>query len=237
MPTTNASKRSLPYAHLLGGLMGRVKGAKADDTDPPEEPKDTDNQDTVDVDELEEQVTDDTNDNSDSNAKGKGKRAKADDDGGTDDASAADGDDDETKDDEEPAGKRARRAENGDDDKDKDTSASAANITRAARKLERARCAAIFGCKAAGTRPDLAAHLAFNTGMSSANAVELLNTAAAGGAVSTDVPNARSGLGARMASEQLPNVGAGSGSGGKATLAQQIIAANDKRLGITKTKQ
>jgi hypothetical protein len=220
MAQPNASKRSLPYAHLLGGLVGRVMGAKADDTTPPSEPKDTDNTDTVDVDELEdeviENVEDQEDDVNDANGKAKGK-AK-----GTD-AGAEDGDDDENKDSDEPAGKRAKRAQ---DDETDDTTA------KGARKVERARCKRIFDSPAAGARPDLAAYLAFDTGMSSASAIALLTSAAAGAVVDLKAVSTRSGLGERMAKQAMPNLGADGGS--KPTLAQQIIAVNDRRLGITK---
>ncbi|TAL89279.1 MAG: hypothetical protein EPN62_08755 [Candidimonas sp.] len=49
-----------------------------------------------------------------------------------------------------------------------------------ARRRERARCAAIFGCKAAGRNPVLAATLAFNTSMGRNEAISVLqNTTAA----------------------------------------------------------
>ena len=208
MTAPNASKRSLPYAHLLGGLLGRAKVAKADDTEPPADPKDTDNQDTVDVDELEDQVVENVEEQEDD-------------------------DDEENGDLDEPAGKRAKKAE---EESDTDETAKAAKLTRAARKAERSRCAAIFGAASAGTRPDLAAHLAFNTSMPSARAIALLDAAAAGTVpVQGNVSGVRAGLGARMASEPLPQIGAG-GTNKPTTLAQQIIAANEKRLGIAPKK-
>ena len=61
-----------------------------------------------------------------------------------------------------------------DDDEETDSDA------QAARMRERARCAAIFGSKAAGSRPDMAAHFAFATDMSRRDAVAALRQIAAG---------------------------------------------------------
>lgn len=98
---------------------------------------------------------------------------------------------------------------------------------KAARKAERARCKAIFSCAAAGTRPDMAAHLAFNTSMSATGAVAMLDAIAAG--------NAPTGaLGQRMASLNLPNPGADSKKPQQAqgsSAAQMIINAGKQRRG------
>lgn len=78
--------------------------------------------------------------------------ARADDDG--DDAHAEDdGDDDEA---------RAADDDHNNGDKDRKDDARKAKHPRLA---ERARCAQIFRCAAAGKRPDVAAHLAFDTDM------------------------------------------------------------------------
>lgn len=123
--------------------------------------------------------------------------------------------DDKKKEDE---AKKAKKAEEDEDDKEK-----------AARKSERARCASIFKCTAAGLRPDMAAHLAFSTDMSSADAIAMLEVAAAGGAP-------RSGsLASRMAGVKSPNVGAGTApvaaAGSDAAITAQIIAAGKHRRG------
>lgn len=100
----------------------------------------------------------------------------------------------------------------GDDEKEK-----------AARVSERARCAAIFASPAAGIRPDMAAHLAFSTDMSSSEAVKMLSAFASG------APAARKSLSSRMAAQTIPNPGASSGGGpavsGPQAVAQQILAA------------
>lgn len=116
---------------------------------------------------------------------------------------------------EEEKARKAKKAEEDEDDKEK-----------AARKSERARCRAIFSAAAAGSRPDMAAHLAFDTGMDAKAAIALLDVAAVGA-------TARHGLGARMSTVALPRVGADAGSPVGASTAQgvaaQIIAAGKKR--------
>lgn len=111
---------------------------------------------------------------------------------------------------------------------------------QAARVSERARCAAIFMAPAAAARPDVAAHLAFSTDMSSAEAIKMLTTFANGGAGSS-----RS-LGNRMAAVKVPNPGAndagtpaGAAGGGAAAgaagasagLVQRILAAGKAARG------
>lgn len=101
---------------------------------------------------------------------------------------------------------------------------------KAARKSERARCAAIFASSAAGARPDMAAHLAFNTDMSPSAAVDMLSAISAGSAAQPR------GLAGRMASVNTPNIGAsapaGEGAaGGASGAAAMIIEAGKKRRG------
>ncbi|MGV8865553.1 MAG: hypothetical protein ACOH2S_01430 [Janthinobacterium svalbardensis] len=114
--------------------------------------------------------------------------------------------------------KKARKAEEDEDDKEK-----------AARVNERARCASIFKCAAAGTRPDVVAHLAFNTSMPSAEAISMLETFAVGG---TPQP---SSLASRMAGVKPQNVGSGAAAapaaGSDAAVTAQIIAAGKARRG------
>lgn len=129
----------------------------------------------------------------------------------------ADEDEEEDKKKKEDEAKKAKKAEEDEGDKEK-----------AARTSERARCAAIFACSAAGTRPDVAAHLAFSTSMSSAEAIAMLDSVAAGGPV-------RNTLASRMATVQAPNVGASAGAapvaGSAQGVAARIIAAGKKRRG------
>ncbi|AXC64883.1 hypothetical protein DOE63_04120 [Salmonella enterica subsp. diarizonae serovar 59:z10:-] len=74
-------------------------------------------------------------------------------------------------------------SEDGGDDNDGDENASEDDgddqespSVKKGRRAERARCAAIFACREASFRPDMAAHLAFNTSMSAGEAVSLMKT-------------------------------------------------------------
>jgi hypothetical protein len=98
---------------------------------------------------------------------------------------------------------------------------------KAARQSERARCAAIFACADAASRPDMAAHLAFHTDMTHEEATEMLRAIAAG-----HVGRTRS-LAARMAEVHLPNVGSeiDAPADGPQGAAEKIVAAGNKRRG------
>ena len=100
-------------------------------------------------------------------------------------AKKAEGDDDDpdAEDDEDAEG------DDEDDDENKDV--------KKGRRAERKRCARIFGSKAAAGRPDMAAHLAFNTRMSSSEAISTLK---AMGAVQPATQ--RTSLDSRMRAEQ-----------------------------------
>lgn len=103
---------------------------------------------------------------------------------------------------------------------------------KAARASERTRCATIFGSKAAASRPDVAAHLAFETDMSAKQAVGMLNAFAAGMPAAAKPKS----LGSRMAGVKVPNVGAGAAAAAAAPNATQaaadaIIAAGRARRG------
>lgn len=90
-------------------------------------------------------------------------------------------------------------AEDGQDPPEEMTGKSGAAQARA---RERARCAAIFGCKAAGANPALAAHLAFNTALPRGAAIAALKAGAVG------VPTARTGgLAARMGAQPRAALG------------------------------
>lgn len=112
--------------------------------------------------------------------KAKSKKAKDDDeDPDAEDDENAEGDDEDAEDDE--------------DNKD----------VKKGRRAERKRCARIFGSKAAAARPDMAAHLAFNTNLSSSEAISTLK--AMGGAPAPQ-SNRRS-LDARMREEEQVRLG------------------------------
>lgn len=164
------------YAHLLGL---KPKGARAEDEDDEKAKK------------AKARRAEDDDDN-DPDA----------DDGDDNDPDADDGDDsdpDADDDDEEkPAGKKAKgkKAEDGDDDE------ADAKVAKG-RAIERKRCARIFGSKAAGIRPDMAASLAFGTSLSANAAIAQLEQAAAFGAPQ----GGRMSLDDRMRGEQKHRVG------------------------------
>ncbi|UAN52911.1 hypothetical protein KGP26_07570 [Serratia sp. JSRIV002] len=97
-------------------------------------------------------------------------------------------------------------------------------------RAERKRCAAIFGSKHAAGRPDMAAHLAFNTRMSAREAISTL--AAMGPA--TALPTKRSSLDERMQAEQVrlgPDAG-GTAATGKNALVAKMTSLYDTARGI-----
>lgn len=94
---------------------------------------------------------------------------------------ADEGDDDNNDDDENAS----------EDDGDEKESPS----VKKGRRAERARCAAIFACREASFRPDMAAHLAFNTSMSAREAVSLMKT------IGTQGTRRGDSLASRMAGE------------------------------------
>ena len=110
-----------------------------------------------------------------------------------------DSDPDAEEDDDKGKGKKAksRRAEE-DDDADAEEDDENRDVKKG-RRAERKRCAAIFGSKHAAGRPDMAAHLAFNTRMSASEAIGTLATM---GAVAP-ARAVRVSLDARMQSEQV----------------------------------
>lgn len=110
----------------------------------------------------------------------------------------------------------AKRMEELDDNEDDD--AADEEKEKAARQSERARCAAIFNCEAAGLRPDVAAHLAFTTDMSAADAISMLTTVATGKAAKAG------GLASRMSTVNVPKVGADAVPGPAANSPQGIAA-------------
>ncbi|EMY0058021.1 hypothetical protein [Providencia rettgeri] len=104
-------------------------------------------------------------------------------------------DDDEDPDAEDDENAEGDDEDAGDDEDNKDV--------KKGRRAERKRCARIFGSKAAAARPDMAAHLAFNTNLSSSEAISTLK---AMGGVSAPQSNRRS-LDARMREEEQVRLG------------------------------
>ena len=139
--------------------------------------------------------------------KAKGRKAE-------EDERDEDAEDDEDREDaeeqnDEKQGRKAKKAEGDDDDPDAEDDEDAEGDDEDAeddddnkdvkkgRRAERKRCARIFGSKAAAGRPDMAAHLAFNTRMSSSEAISTLK---AMGAVQPETQ--RASLDSRMRAEQ-----------------------------------
>jgi hypothetical protein len=76
-------------------------------------------------------------------------------------------------------GRKAKDDDEDDEDDDKDDDEDDKDM-KAARARERARCAAIFGDKAAGLNPALAASIAFGTSLPRSQAIQLLRNGVAG---------------------------------------------------------
>jgi hypothetical protein len=117
---------------------------------------------------------DDEDDQGDDGQKS-GKKAKAEDGDETKDYASED-DDDDQGDDGQKSGKRAKAEE---DEDDEDEEMRGKSVAARARRREQARCAAIFGCKAAARNPEMAANLAFNTRMPRQEAIAVLRSAPA----------------------------------------------------------
>lgn len=194
---------SSPYAHLLGlGAAAPAKGLSAKAAD--------------------EELDDE---------KKEGARRAEDDDDKTDDTRADEGEEEGDKEKKSRKAKskaKSKAGDEGDDDDDDESAEEDDDKEKAARKSERARCKAIFASAAAGARPDVAAHLAFDTSMSASKAVSMLETVAGGSA-------AVGGLSQRMATFVLPNPGATDHSkpaqSPAAASAQLIIDAGKQRRG------
>ncbi len=202
------------FAHLLGPLA-HAPAAQSDDEGTHAE----DDEDRKDDDEKDGRK----------GRKSNASKSRAEDNDNKDDERGEDDGDDDKGDDKDKDGERSRRgkrgrkaraqdddegdeahAEDGDDEDRKDDDARSASAnTKRARLAERARCARIFRCAAAARRPDVAAHLAFDTGMASADAIALLTAIAS--------EDARHGadaatLRARMAGVALPDIGMDGGA-------------------------
>ncbi|MDE1901512.1 MAG: hypothetical protein KGI37_07710 [Alphaproteobacteria bacterium] len=174
------------FAHLLG----RAPKARAED-DKPEEQEDDRKQRADESDEDYARRMEELDDE-------EARRAEDETDGGED------VEDDDKKGKKGKKGKKAEgddpKDEEDDDGEDGEDEMKGKGEKAAARRRERARCAAIFAAPEAATRPDIAAHLAFNTAMPRKEAIGMLKTVAA-----SDVKAAsmRGALGSRMASVQL----------------------------------
>lgn len=183
---TFAKVASASFAHLAG--LGRGKAAKAEDND--DDKKDRDHEDVEDG-VKKGKAEDDEPEKKDDDKKPDSKAEDDDPDAsasGDDLPTSDDGDED---DDGDKKGKKAKKAE---DEKDDEK-------MKAAALKERARCAAIFASPAAARNVKMAAELAFNTDLSSAQAIAVLQTAPA----SASNPNRAAGN-PRIAGSGAPEV-------------------------------
>ncbi|MEQ9852689.1 hypothetical protein ABRP57_09665 [Pectobacterium aroidearum] len=155
---------------------------------------------------LKKKASEEEDDDKEKGKKAKSRRAEeerddeedAEDDDDREDMEDDDRDPDaEDDDDDKEKGKKAksRRAEEDDEDAEEDENSD----VKKGRRAERKRCAAIFGSKHAAGRPDMAAHLAFNTSMSASEAIDTLATM---GAVAP-VKSPRASLDERMQDEKV----------------------------------
>lgn len=160
---------------------------------------------------LKKKASEEEDDNKEKSKKAKSRRAEEerdDEEDAEDDDDREDMEDDDDRepdaeddDDDKEKGKKARsrRAEEDDEDAEEDENRD----VKKGRRAERKRCAAIFGSKHAAGRPDMAAHLAFNTRMSAREAIETLATV---GAVAPQ-PQGRKSLDARMRESEQARLG------------------------------
>lgn len=107
------------------------------------------------------------------------------------------------------------------DEKEKEEQAKKAGAL-----AERARCAAIFSCKSAAVRPDMAAHYAFDTDVTAAEAVATLDKIVAGKAVGKT-----NSLSQRMAETTQPKVSASAPVAEQKTFAQEAVAVYNSLRG------
>ncbi|MBS9442491.1 hypothetical protein [Photorhabdus heterorhabditis] len=191
----------LSFAHLLG-----IKKSASEDDDDKEKSKKAKSRRAEEEDRDEEDAEDDEDD------------IKADKDD-KDDPDAEE-DDDQDKDKSSKKGKKAksRRADDDDDDADAEEN----DDKEEGRRAERKRCAAIFGSKHAAGRPDMAAHLAFNTNMS---AREAISTLALTGSAPT---SRRTSLDERMQQAQQVRLGLDSQQPARGSV--EALVANATRL-------
>jgi hypothetical protein len=201
------TKLTAPFAHLLG-----LAASAEDDNE-----KDKNGRRAEEDDDKDEKDKD-------------GKARRAEDDKDKDDEAKGGGaEEDDEKDKDDDKSSRRAKGENDDEDMEDDEDEMRGNSAAAkARRRERARCAAIFGCKAAGVRPDVAATLAFSTNMSRTEAIAVLASTAAG------AEPRRRGLDDRMASLKTPVAGVDGGASapaGMSPVAAAIVAAGEKARG------
>ncbi|MBD2781946.1 hypothetical protein [Xenorhabdus szentirmaii] len=195
------------FAHLLG-----AKARAADEHDEDEKARKAKSR-QAEEDEQDENAEDDDPDAEDEDDDKKGKKAKK----AKKAKSEDDGDDPDADEDEDDDAD----AEDDDDDKD----------VKKGRRAEQKRCAKIFGSKYAAGRPDMAAHLAFNTRLSASEAISTLK---AMGAASPQPSRVQMSLDERMRTEQQVRLGPDAQQpvkGSASALAQQMTRLYDVNRG------
>lgn len=132
----------------------------------------------------------------------------------------------EEEEEEEEASEDDEDAEDDDGDDPKESKSS-----RKARVAERKRCARIFGSEHAASNPALAASLAFNTGMSSAAAINVLGSSAPAASVSQ--PSRKLSLDERMErAHQARLKQDGAAKTGKSGLVEQMTGLYNNAKGV-----
>lgn len=190
----NKVANALSFAHLAG--LGQRIHAEGDDPDKNDDDKAKGSRAEDDADPKDQ-------DREDGDSK-KSKRAEDDDkqrDGESDDDYAKRMEEqDEEKD--KAKGSKAKSDDDSDADADDDEEEMRGRSAAAgARRRERARCAAIFGSKAAGRNPVLAANLAFGTSMTRKEALAVLENTPATASIGNDRASRNPGLGAGGSSQ------------------------------------
>jgi len=197
------AKKPFSFAHLVG--LNRSAGARAaEEHDDDEEKKGkkarSRRAEEQDDDDNRDPDADDDSDDPDAEDNDKKDPDADEDDDKKRDPDASEGDDDDGDDDEKPDGRKARNA-------------------------ERQRCARIFNSSYAAANPALAASLAFNTGMSSADAIRVMKSS--GSAPAAPEPR-RASLDERMRSAGNVRLG----PDGQKTTATRASAVVEKMTGL-----
>ncbi|HAT2288142.1 TPA: hypothetical protein I8190_004990 [Citrobacter freundii] len=129
--------------------------------------------------------------------KAKGRHAEEDErEDDAEDDERDDAEDDERDEDAEDDGDDPDASEGDDSEEDGDDDRKESKAVKNARAAERKRCARIFGSRHAAANPSLAASLAFNTGMSSAAAINVMASSAP--ATASSQPSHKRSLDQRM---------------------------------------
>jgi hypothetical protein len=184
--TARRNTASRPRADDDDSDMRRSRSADQDETFKDDENGDPGNPDSVPDDGGDDAEGDPEEEPARGARRKKAKKAKrrasdqTDDDDANPSDDGADGPDDDDDNDDDPNGDQSDDQDDDDaDDDDADAEMRGRGPAAAARRREQARCAAIFGCKAAGRNIEYAAHLAFNTRLGRREAIGLLKAAPA----------------------------------------------------------